>query len=107
MRKPWWERTKELRESLENLRVLMESLPLGVILIDAERHVIEDVNAEAARLIGASVDEIIGRRCHQYVCPAEEGNCPITDLEMEIETSDRFLINADGEQIPISKRSRN
>ena len=36
----------------------------GIIVIDAESHVIVAANAAAAELIGADRDDIVGRECH-------------------------------------------
>jgi signal transduction histidine kinase len=37
------------------------------------------------------------------ICPAERGRCPITDLKMSMDRSERVLITADGERCSILK----
>ena len=93
----------DVRESDERVRAVLKSLQTGVLLIDAETHVIEDVNRAAAATIGRSREEIIGNRCHRCVCPACEGSCPITDLEQRVDNSERVLLKADGTEVPILK----
>jgi diguanylate cyclase (GGDEF)-like protein/PAS domain S-box-containing protein len=92
-----------LSDSEAYLKSIMASIPAGVMVIDVEKHRIIDLNKAASRLIGAPKKRIIGKECHQYVCPAEKGKCPITDLNQVIDNSERVLIDADGGGIPIIK----
>jgi diguanylate cyclase (GGDEF)-like protein/PAS domain S-box-containing protein len=94
---------KELLDSEAYLRTLMATIQAGVMIIDVEKHTIADINMAAANLIGAKREEIIGKECHKYVCPAEKGKCPITDLNQIVDRSERVLLNVQGEQIPILK----
>ena len=82
---------------------LMENLPVGFIIIDAKTRVIERVNPTAAQLFGASEEEIVGNRCHRFMCPADERSCPILDLDQTVDSSDRVLIRHDGTKIPVLK----
>jgi diguanylate cyclase (GGDEF)-like protein len=75
----------------------------GVMIIDPETHRIKDVNQMAAIIIGDPAEKIIGSVCHRYVCPSSKGQCPITDLHQVIDNSERILLNANKEQIPILK----
>jgi len=92
-----------LRESEKRLNTILDSIQTGIVVIDAETHEIVDANPAAATLIGAPKDEIIGHVCHKYICPAEKGACPITDLGQKMDNSERILIKANGEEVPILK----
>ncbi len=92
-----------LLESETRLRLILDSIQSGVLLIDQATHVIEDVNRVAAEVIGLPKDRIVGLHCHKFVCPAEEKNCPITDMGQRIDHSERTLIRADGKSLPIIK----
>jgi PAS domain S-box-containing protein len=94
---------ESLRESEATQRALLDHLPAGVAIIDAETHVIEKVNPAAAALFGAPAEQINGRVCHRFMCPAEQGRCPISDLFQEVDNSDRVLLRADGSSAPILK----
>ena len=94
---------KALFDSEAYLKTLMAAIQAGVIVIDVEKHTITDINMAAANLIGVKREEIIGKECHQYICPAEKGKCPITNLNQIVDRSERVLINAKGENIPILK----
>ena len=57
----------------------------------------------AADLCGTTTDEMKGMVCHEYVCPALQGKCPITDLHEAVDNSERMLLTADGRTIPVLK----
>lgn len=92
-----------LRESEKRLKIILNTIQTGTIIIDPETHVIVDVNPMAAKMIGVPIKEIIGNVCHKYICPAEKGKCPITDLGQEVDNSERILVTAKGEEIPVLK----
>ncbi len=97
-------RTEEaLKESEKGLRVIFESMQAGVLIIDPETHRILDLNPAALKLIGTSKEKIIDAICHNYVCPAEKGKCPVTDLNQSIENAERVLLTANGESRQIIK----
>jgi PAS domain S-box-containing protein len=73
------------------------------MLIDSETHNVLEVNKAACQAIGLPREEIVGQLCHQFVCPAEKGRCPITDLCQTVDNSERVLVKADGDHIPILK----
>ncbi len=92
-----------LRESEDRLQTMMRAIMTGIVLIDAETHRIVEANPAAVRMIGAPHQEIIGAVCHQFICPARVRECPITDLGQEVDNSERVLLTAVGERVPIMK----
>jgi PAS domain S-box-containing protein len=92
-----------LKESEQRLNIMLNSILTGVVIVDAETHKIVDANPLATKLIGLPKEEIIGRVCHKFICPAEEGKCPISDLNQTVDQSERVLIRGDGKEIPILK----
>jgi PAS domain S-box-containing protein len=96
-----------LVENEERLKTIFTSVQTGIVIIDPELHQIIDVNPAAVRLIGASRQDIIGRQCHQFICPHKKGNCPITDHGQTIDNAERMLLTANGESIPIIKSVTN
>ena len=75
----------------------------GILVIDATTHTILDINPAAADLIGTPRDRIIGKTCHRFICPAEAGKCPISDLGQDVDNSERILITDGGIKVPIIK----
>jgi len=92
-----------VRESEARLRVILDSVGAGIIIIDAKTHEIIDANATAVEMIGDNREVIIGSICHKYICPAEIGRCPITDLGQKIVNSERTLLRGSGAGIPVLK----
>ena len=92
-----------LRSREEQFRVIFHNQQTGLVMVDAVTHTIADANAAALNMIGASRDEVIGKICHTFICPAEKGKCPVADLGQTVDNSERVLIRANGEKIPILK----
>ncbi len=90
-------------ESEQNLQLLWDSIQTGVLIIDEKNHIIVDVNKTAAKLFGADHEDIIGRKCHSYICPALEGKCPISDRGETVNNSEKTLVRSNGSEIPILK----
>jgi len=92
-----------LRESEERLSTILNCLHAGIVIIDAEKHEIIDANPIAVKMIGTRKKDIVGKICHKFICPAEIGKCPITDLGQSMDNSERELINSKGEIVSILK----
>ena len=92
-----------LRESEGRLKTILDSMRTGMVIIDAQTHVIVDANPVAIEMIGAPKEQIVGSVCHKYICSAEKGRCPITDLGQKVDNSERVLLKANGKSVPILK----
>lgn len=87
----------------ESLVEILESLLVGVMIIDPRERRIVYTNPEAVTIIGIEREELTGRVCHEYICPAAVGACPIIDLDHDIDHSERSVLNLAGKQVPILK----
>lgn len=94
---------RALDEYKEKLITILDSVEAGIFVVDEETHLITDVNRYAAQLIGLNKTEIEGEVCHKFICPAERGNCPISDLKLNIDKSERILICNNGNYLPVLK----
>lgn len=92
-----------IRENEKRLTSIFDSMLSGIMIIDEKSHEIVDVNPAALALLGMSKKEVIGRQCHAFICPAQEGNCPVTDLGLTVDHSERIMLNQKGEEVPILK----
>ncbi|MCE5324737.1 PAS domain S-box protein [bacterium] len=91
-------------QQTSDLKTIIDSILIGVVIIDARTHEILDVNPTVAAMIGSSKEEIIGHECHHHICPAERGKCPVTDLGQTVDfSSERVCLTADGLRVPILK----
>ncbi|MBW2602535.1 MAG: PAS domain S-box protein [Deltaproteobacteria bacterium] len=98
-------RTEEaLRENEHRLNTVLDTIQAGVVVIDPETRIIVGVNAAAAKIVGVSEQKILRSLCHHnYICPAEEGQCPILDLGQNFDNTEQVLLTAHGGKIPILK----
>lgn len=94
------------KESQDRLDALFECVETGIFIIDPATHMLVDANSVAARMVGAPREKIVGNLCHKFVCPAQEGSCPVTDLGQTVDNSERVLLTAAGERRAIIKTVR-
>jgi len=93
---------KALR-SRDVLSSILDSLELGVIVVGYDRR-IRQVNRAALEMMGRdSSDEVVGRKCHEFICPAEEGCCPVLDLGQNVDLSERKLLDSEGRRKTVIK----
>ena len=84
-------------------RDIFDAVETGLIIIDPDTHSILDANAAALAMIGDDKRQVVGSVCHKYICPADKGHCPITDLHQTVDRSERTLIRAGRTPVPIIK----
>ena len=98
---------RKAKQALNNAQTMQiafaEHLPAGMMQVDAATRKIESVNAYAASLFGAGMDEIVGHTCHTFICPASEGECPVCDLGQKIDNTEREIVLKDGKRLPVLK----
>jgi diguanylate cyclase (GGDEF)-like protein/PAS domain S-box-containing protein len=92
-----------LKEAELRLRAILNGTPAAITLIDPETHQIIFANQTLADMVGGKLSDIEGHICHKFICPREEGQCPITDLGETIDKSERVLVCLDGKTLPIIK----
>jgi len=94
---------ESLRESEFYLREILDSQEVGVTIIDSETHEISFINKKGASLYGAPKEVIIGKVCHGFICPTPCNECKLHDLEIGLVSTEKILLNRNGERIPILK----
>ena len=90
-------------DALQRFETIWNHVECGISIIDAATREIIDINPVAARMFGDDKEKIIGKRCHQFICPAESCSCPIMDKGQVVDRSERKFVKADGTMIPIVK----
>ena len=93
----------QLRESETRLKEIFASVQTGIVIIDPEGHRIVEANPVALGAIGLPREHVVGAECHQFICPADRGRCPVTDLGQTVNNSERVLLTAEGERRAIMK----
>jgi PAS domain S-box-containing protein len=90
-------------ESEKYLRTLLDEFAAGAFLIDPVTHTIVDANLAASKMFGAEKEKLIGRICHQCVCPSDPCKCQATEPGQGAHASERILLDASGQHTPILK----
>ena len=94
---------EELRKSKQITQRILQKMPLGVILVGEDK-IIQYVNDAAVEMAGFdSPEELVGKCCHETLCPADADRCPILQLGQTMDNSQRVLITKDKRKVPILK----
>jgi len=93
-------------ESERYLKSILDSMNVGVLIVDPATHTITDANRYALEMIGRPREEVLGRSCHGLVCTAETGACPVTDRGGTLDVTECVLPSRSGRNIPILKSVR-
>jgi PAS domain S-box-containing protein len=94
---------EKLRENEHRIQTIFNSVEAGIIIINEETHEIEFANPAAAKMVETTIENMVGHICHKFICPAEKGKCPISDLGQNVDRSERTLLKANGEELDILK----
>ncbi|MCK5681732.1 DUF3365 domain-containing protein, partial [bacterium] len=98
---------EELEEELvlkeKRNREILDTVQFGIFIIDCRKQTIDYANPALLSMGGYQYDDLIGKSCHQFVCQAEQGKCPIMDLNLETESRETQLLCADGSTLDIVK----
>lgn len=94
---------EQIAQSEARFRGIWDSIQAGIILVDAKTHMIIAANPQAQRMTGFSEAEMTGHLCHKFICPAEQGKCPISDMGLKVDRAERVLLTRDGNKVPVLK----
>lgn len=93
---------KALQTSNQRFKTLIDSSPVGIMLVN-EQKIVMEINNAGLDLIGREMEEVIGKTCFDVVCPIKDRICPIYDEGHEAEKVERMLKHSDGTLIPVIK----
>jgi len=93
----------EISQSEERFHGIWDHIQAGIILVDPQTRTIMAANPEAERITGYSEEQMKGQKCHRFICPAEEGNCPVCDKGQTVDRADRIVLTRDGKEIHVLK----
>jgi PAS domain S-box-containing protein len=88
---------QELMDQKQFNHAVLNSALVGIVVIDAKSHEILSINEKAREMIGAEDVDIIGNICNNFICPADKGSCPISDLDESVHNQQKTLITASKE----------
>jgi PAS domain S-box-containing protein len=90
-------------QSTAVIETILEQLPIGIMII-GKNNIVKKINKSGLEIMGHESDHaIVGKLCHNSVCPAQKSKCPITDLGKTVDRSEKVVIHKNGTPIPILK----
>ncbi len=92
-----------VRESEARQRSILNSLRIGVLVIDPEAQKVVESNLEAAQLIGVSEEQLIGSKCRFFNCCVKGQKCQFIDPDVTVNNSEEVLYTNDGNELAILK----
>jgi diguanylate cyclase (GGDEF)-like protein/PAS domain S-box-containing protein len=84
-------------------RTMFEGVGFGVLLVDPQTRKILEANSSVLRMLQMRKEDVVGRICHKFICPAEQGKCPVLDLGRTVDLSERVLCRSGGICMPVLK----
>ncbi len=94
---------EKLKQALDTTNTILEKLPFGVIIVGQDQK-IKSLNESALTMLKLESDQdIVGKICHDFICPAQIGKCPIRDLGQHVDSRETSLVCHDCASIPILK----
>ncbi len=94
---------QKLQESERQTKLILEQIPVGSVIVDEETHEIVFANHAAAAMVQVNIEDMVGKVCHKFICPAEQGKCPISDLGQTVDNAEKVLLKINGEKLDILK----
>jgi two-component system cell cycle sensor histidine kinase/response regulator CckA len=83
-------------------RMIFESTPTAIFVVDSDKKVV-DANTLALDIMKYTRRELIGKVCHQFICPRQEGKCPVFDLGEDVHNLETEVIRKDKVRLPVLK----
>ena len=93
---------KKLRDALNTSKLILESLPLGIMIIGRDK-LIKYVNSVAGNMTGCTPESLIGKICHDCICHSQVDNCPIIDLDKPVDNRETTLKCYNGTELSVIK----
>lgn len=92
----------ELRRSRLRFQVLIDNSPVGIMVINSQKVIVE-INEAALNLLRRDRLSVVGRPCCDFICVPGEGKCPVFDLNEKLEQQEIMLYDIDRTAIPVLK----
>lgn len=90
-------------QNAKYLTDIFEAIQVGLMIIDTETSNIVFANKAAAEMVQMSQNHLTGNKCHNFICQAEKGHCPVMDSGKKMEQKEEVLLRSDGSSCPVLK----
>jgi len=92
-----------LRENQTHLKTIMNSIHVGIVIIDQATYQIVDANTYTLEKLNVTLDEIKDQSCHDFFSCMTMDACPFDHCAEESCNFEGRLLTRNGDQIPIMK----
>lgn len=92
----------QLQQANNSTHAIIENVPFGIIIVGKDK-IVRLANRTALEILGKPEDEVVGRICHENICPAQVDKCPVLDENQQLDNSRRVALGPDNREIPILK----
>lgn len=93
------ERTATLRETEHYLKTIMDTVPVGIFIADAQSHTLLDANPAALTLINARREDVLGQNGQKFLGATETVALSIEGQKR----NEQVLTRLDGSTLPVLK----
>ena len=87
----------------DNLLNILLAVQVAIIIVNRKTHEILFANQTAAEISKIPINTMIGKKCHDFISPNKEGECPYCDLNQTIVNEEMILLRSDGSQCHVLK----
>jgi len=95
--------TVENRLFRERIQTIVDTVPCGIVVVDAADQTIVEMNPMAAEMVGRPAADIIGRPSSGFIYPDGPQACLDDSADSTCVTAEHILLKTDGTRIPIHK----
>ncbi|WP_272700981.1 PAS domain-containing sensor histidine kinase [Desulfovibrio sp. Fe33] len=91
-----------LERARRRLKSILDTLPVGVFVVDVETRTLISANPMALRMSGYSLGELVGKPCRGILC-GDNSLCPVFNGEGGACVDENWLTAKDGGRLPVFK----
>ncbi|SHJ86262.1 PAS domain S-box-containing protein [Tangfeifania diversioriginum] len=95
----------KLQDAFSRVKVIMNSVQAGIILVRKKDRVVEDINPAVEKMLGIKKEDIVGYKCNKHICPNETGGCVVFDKGKSLDNAERSVKHISGKIIPVIKNA--
>lgn len=95
--------TENLLDRERQFRSILDNIRAGIVIVDVHSRKIVYVNPIAAEMMESRPEKLLGCSCFDTMCPDKSGKCPVLDLGLQIDSTERTLHTRSGQKIPVLK----
>lgn len=97
------ERTSDLCRSEQEIRTILDTVQVGIAVVDASNRQIVTVNPVALAMLGGDKEQIVGRDCQSLICTTKCGECPVLATGRMVRNAECVLRSTTRGLVPVLK----